>query len=177
MLRRIIVALIFCITWSSARPELMTSNCCVAEAEASSVLSSGGNLTVPADTSEDTLVTANIAANALGLGGCIRVTTVWSYTNSANNKTLRVRFSGASGTTYFAGVFTTTVGTYNMTFFCNQGAAAAQGGNGTGSLLGNTTTQTSSVDTTAATTVVITGQKASSGETITLLAYNVIMER
>lgn len=129
-----------------------------------------------ADTTEDTLATITIPANIIGPNGSVEVLTLWSYTNSANNKTLRVRFSGASGTQYLNTAVTTTATLQHLAIIRNVNSASSQkaGYNGTVSFStsGNAPV-TSSVDTTAATTVVITGQKASSGETLTLESYEV----
>lgn len=138
---------------------------------------SGAAVNTPADTSEDTLATINIPANAMGANGVLRIYTLWSFTSSANNKTLRIRFSGASGTIYMNPVFTTSVGYAALTMIANRNAtnsqvgfasAATNGGLGSSSASANVT---SSVDTTAATSLVITGQKASAGETLTLESY------
>lgn len=138
---------------------------------------SGAAVNTPADTSEDTLATITIPANAMGANGFLRITTLWTFTSSGNNKTPRIRFSGAAGTIYMNPVFTATVGLAQMTVIANRGAtnsqvgfasAATNGGLGVSSASANVT---SSVDTTAATTVVITGQKASAGETLTLESY------
>ncbi len=138
---------------------------------------SGAAVNTPADTSEDTLATINIPANAMGANGVLRIYTLWAFTSSGNNKTLRIRFSGASGTIYMNPVFTTSVGYASLTMIANRNAtnsqvgfasAATNGGLGTSSASANVT---SSVDTTAATSLVITGQKASAGETLTLESY------
>ena len=47
-----------------------------------------------------------LPAGAMGPNGVLRITTLWSYTNSANNKTLRVRLGGLSGTAFQANVVT-----------------------------------------------------------------------
>lgn len=138
---------------------------------------SGAAISTPADTTEDTLVTVTVPANAMGANGFLRITTLWTFTSSGNNKTPRIRFSGAAGTIYMNPVFTTTVGLSQITVIANRNAtnsqigfasAATNGGLGTSSASANVT---SAVDTTAASSVVITGQKASAGETLTLESY------
>lgn len=143
---------------------------------APSVITYGSAVAVsaPADTTEDTLATITIPANAMGANGRLRVSTFWSHTNSANNKTLRVRYSGASGTIFSTFTNTTTAAMRAQCEIVNRNATNSQVGgfNGTGGFgSGAASLLTSSVDTTAATTVVITGQKASSGETLTLESY------
>lgn len=129
----------------------------------------------PADTSENILATITIPAGAMGLNGLVRVTTLWSYTNSANNKILSVRYSGAAGTQISTATATTTAGARIGSQFQNRGAANSQvygmqgatGGWGTA----GTAPGAMSVDTSVATTIVIAGQKASAGETLTLESY------
>lgn len=131
-------------------------------------------VSVPADATEDTLATITVPANTLGANGALRVTTQWSYTNSVNNKTMRIRYSGAAGTIYMAIVATTTVSYYDVRTIANRGLTNSQIGFVAGSsilTLSGGSAVTSAVDTTAATSLVITGQKASSGETLTLEGY------
>lgn len=129
------------------------------------------------DTNENTLATITIPGNALGLNGSIEVITNWTFTNSANAKTLRARFSGGSGTIYMSFGHTTSAGQAAMFVISNRNAANSQYGgaiavNSTGGW-GSTSNAgiTSSVDTTAATTIVLTGQKALGTETLTLERY------
>ena len=130
-----------------------------------------------ADTNENTLATINVPAGAMGLNGILRISTLWTMTNSANNKTCRIRFSGAAGTQFYAQTFTT-VATLAATYsIANRNSASSQLGNvqspspvgGLGSMTG--AFQTGAIDTSAATSVVITGTKASAGEVLTLESY------
>jgi hypothetical protein len=127
-----------------------------------------------ADTNENILGTTTIPAGALSTGGGIRVKFKFTYTNSANNKTLRVRFGGIAGTLYLSVVQTTSASTWGEVILGNAGATNSQQGFGvyyTGSagITGPSgAVITSAIDTTAATTLVITGQKATAGETLTL---------
>jgi hypothetical protein len=132
-------------------------------------------------TSETVLATVAIPANALGPNGIIRVTTFWSaITNSANNKTPRVRFgasgAGAGGTALRNPNLTTTVvfrdqvEIHNLNATNSQNAfqaAVSAGGWGTNA----NAASTAAIDTTAATEIAITAQLADSGETITLSHY------
>lgn len=45
---------------------------------------------------ETTLATVSVPANSMGPNGSVIVTAVWSYTNSANVKTMRGRFGGTT---------------------------------------------------------------------------------
>lgn len=126
----------------------------------------------PADTTEDTLATITVPANTLGLNGALRIWTWWTMTSSVNNKTLRIRYSGAAGTVYAAPALTTSASLVGLTVIGNRGATNSQVG-GPSTTIANSAAAivTSAVDTTAATTIVITGQKASAGETLTLEGY------
>jgi hypothetical protein len=129
-----------------------------------------------ADTAENTLATITVPANAMGPNGTLRIWTSWSYTNSANGKTLRVRFSGASGTQFMNPTVTASVVTSQITQITNRNATnsqvSASGANASGIVVGSgTALATSAVDTTVETTIVITGQKALGTETLTLERY------
>ncbi len=122
--------------------------------------------------SETQLASIPIPANLLGANGTLRVTTFWSHTNSANNKTLRVRFGGASGIQYFSNIVTTTASSMDMRHIHNNNAANAQKGFQSAASFGATATAvvTGSVNTAAATTIYVSAQLANSGETATLEA-------
>lgn len=130
----------------------------------------------PADTSEDILATVTIPAGAMGANGQLRVWSQWSYTNSANNKFLKIRLGGIGGTAHFAVAVTTSAEFSDFRHIANRNSQSSQiGGPGGSSPFGSTSNpvSTSAIDTSASTTLVFTGQKVSSGETITLEAYGV----
>lgn len=140
--------------------------------------SSAAQVLAPAnDTNENALATVTIPANSLGTDGALEITTVWSCTNSSNNKTVRVRFSGVSGTQFLAGVQTTITGVQYFTLIQNRGAANSQMGMQNTALgfasTSGTVPTTASVDTTSATTLVFTGQKATGSEVLALERYMV----
>lgn len=127
-----------------------------------------------ADTAENYLATITVPANALGIAGALRITTSWSFTNNANNKTQRVRFSGTSGTGYAGPTWTTQVNGLIVTNIFNRGSASSQVGHSSlmnTAAAGTSSVGTSAVDTTVASTIVISGQKASAGDTLTLESY------
>jgi hypothetical protein len=133
---------------------------------------SGVAVSGAADTNENTLATITIPANAMGASGVLRIDTLWTHTNSANNKILRVRLGGGAGTAYAAFTVTTVATTHGFTIIYNRGVANSQVGTSTApSATSGSALITSAVDTTSATTIVITGQKASAGETLTLESY------
>jgi hypothetical protein len=138
--------------------------------------SSSTPVDVTADvTTEVVLATITVPANTLGLNGKLRVTTTWGYTNGANDKILRVRFSGAAGTQYLSTTATTTATNQIITIFGNAGATNSQrgfqGSNGVGT--SGSAIATSAADTTTATSIVISGQKEVGSETLTLEGYTV----
>jgi len=142
----------------------------------SPIILAASNTAVPltGTTNETALATITIPANLMGANGSLRIYTLWSYTNSANNKVLRARFGGIGGTAYLGQIFTTTAACSDMRIIANNNATNAQKGwNINGSLLGSSSgaLATGAVDTTASTTLVISGTLANSGETITLEAY------
>lgn len=138
---------------------------------------SGVSLPLTGTTSETILATVTIPANAMGANGIIRVHTTWSYTNSANNKILKVRFGGIGGTAYFNTTSTTTASFKHVFEMHNRGATNSQvSGTSSGSTAGiwsssTCSITTSAVDTTAAVDLVFTGQLATAAETIALECY------
>lgn len=151
----------------------------VTRSPASAVLAAGGNLTTPADTTEDTLATVTIPANAMGANGQVRITTFWRCNNSVNVKTVRVHFSGFVGAVIQTFTLTSKTGAQITTVLANKNATNSQ------SALGVAYDLTLNVivdgggnvvlaeNTTAATTLVFTGQKATAGETLVLDHYTV----
>lgn len=138
-------------------------------------------VTAPADTNEDTLATITIPANAMGPNGMLRIAAMWAYTSSANNKTIRIRYSGAAGTAFFQTTQTTNSGFSATILIGNANATNSQIGylDSTSTTFGGAVVArpTAAVDTTVATTVVITGAKASAGETMQLVGYCVELVR
>jgi len=137
---------------------------------------SGAPATVNTGTAETQLASVAVPAGAMGLNGSLRITTFWTYTNSANNKTMRVRLGGAGGTVYGNVVQTTSTNVQLTTTISNKGAANSQKAFSPSTATATTvpitgTAITSAIDTSAATTVYISGQTATGGETITLESY------
>lgn len=140
---------------------------------------SGAAVTAPADTNENTLVTITVPANAMGANGILRITTLWTYTNSANSKTLRVKFGG----TTFMGVSQTTSNTYSdQRNIANRNATNSQvawpQGSGSGGFnVSGSAVTTGTIDTTSSQDILITAQKASGAETLILERYLVELLR
>ncbi|MBI5562763.1 MAG: hypothetical protein HY894_07945 [Deltaproteobacteria bacterium] len=117
---------------------------------------------------ETELYNCVLPANTLGLNGALRIKTLWSYTNSANAKTIKVKFGG---TAFLNAAPTTTSSTQAQTFVHNRNSASSQiaywGGLTTfGSVTSGNVT--AAIDTTVDQVISITGQLANTGETITL---------
>lgn len=131
------------------------------------------------DTSEQFLATCTVPAGIMGANGALEIYHLWTWTNSGNTKTPRVRFSGQSGTVFFGNSQTTTVGVSQYNRIQNTNSASAQ--RSIGLLTGGFGTTanvavTAAVDTTAATTVVLSCQKATGTETCDLNAYRIYLD-
>jgi hypothetical protein len=121
------------------------------------------------DTIETTLASVVIPAGAMGPNGRVRITSLWSGTNSGNNKTSRHKFGG---TNYWAQNFTSSASWRLQTELSNRNATNSQVGNASSAFGGGgSAAPTSAVDTTAAVTILLTGQLANAGEAITLESY------
>jgi hypothetical protein len=123
------------------------------------------------DTAETTLATVTVPAGALGPNGTLRITTLWSNTNSANNKTFKVKLAG---TAYGSLVSATTVITRDQRMIHNRGTASSQiGMPGTVGGFGSSgvAAVTSAIDTSQSQDITFTAQLALGTETITLESY------
>ncbi len=145
-----------------------------------SVLSHTGN------TNETVLATVAVPANSMGANGVLRVRSVWTVTNNANNKTRRIRFgaagAGTGGTVALGFASASTGSAQHFTQIQNRAATNSQAGMQTGAGSGgfaeaSTGATTLAIDTTAATELAITGQLASGADTITLEIYSVELLR
>lgn len=134
------------------------------------------NASCDATTNENALATITLPANTLGANGSVEILATWAMTNSANNKTTRVRFSGPAGTEFQNRIVTTQASSQQLTSISNAGATNSQRGMGLGSPGNGETTNAivvGAIDTTADTTIVLSGQKTLAGETLTLVKYRV----
>jgi hypothetical protein len=138
---------------------------------------SSAAVSCPADANEDVLAIIVVPANALGPNGVLRISTLWSMSNNANSKTIRVRYSGPAGAQYLAAGFTTAGSAAAQTLIFNRGANS-QCGSGTSGFVsispfgaGTVSGLTSAADTTLPTAIYITGQKAVGGDILTLESY------
>ena len=127
------------------------------------------------DTVETALATINIPATAIGKNGRIEVRADFTYTNSANAKTMNVKLGA---TTLMSQGATTSSGLKTETSIANRGSATSQravsfvanSANGIGYL-----SATGAVDTTANVTLTITGTLGLGTETITLESFQVLL--
>lgn len=144
---------------------------------------SGAAVSAPAnDTNENILATISIAAGLMGANDSLEILTMWSYTASTNNKTLRIRLGGIGGTQYMNSPRNsgTEVGLQLMHFIRNRNSVSSQVGYQSGTFTFSAATAaatTSSVNMANAQDLVITGQKATGTETLTLESYRVLLLR
>ena len=134
---------------------------------------------VTGTTSETVLATIPVPAGAMGANGILRIITLWSVTNSADSKTLRVRLGGIGGTAYLGLGVTAVATAQELTLIRNRNSLSSQVGFAAtpAASYGTSTTAvtTSAVDMSAAQDLVITGTIAANAgaNTITLEAYTV----
>lgn len=133
-------------------------------------------VTVTGTLTETVLGTVTVPADAMGPNGTLRVTTVWSTTNSGNNKTPRVRLGGIGGTTFHGPALTTSSIYVAENTITNRNATNSQIGGFNAASSGSYGTAgasptTGTIDTTIANTIVFTGQLTNTGESIVLEKY------
>ena len=119
-------------------------------------------------TAETTLLTVNIPAGLIGIGGKVKMYPLYSMTNNANNKTLRVKLGGS---TAFSTVVSNSLQSSALVIIRNIGSESVQkSSTAVVSGLGNigTALTTLAIDTSVATTITITGQLAVGTDTLTL---------
>lgn len=125
-----------------------------------------------ADTVENTLATISIPGGSMGPNGQLRVTAIFTVTNSANAKTLRLKLAG----TTMSSVQVTTIATQlSFALIANRNATNSQVANNAFNMRADSSgaVVTAAIDTSATQSLTITGQKALAGETLTLESYTV----
>lgn len=138
-----------------------------------------GNTTDHSGSSGSTRAIVSVPAGMLGANGVVEIETLWTYTNNANVKNLRVRFGGTGGVLFLNTAPTTSYGVQNTCYIRNNSATNAQKGYtaAAGSHFGSTTAApwptTGAIDTSVAQDVVIAGQLANTADSITLESYAV----
>ena len=122
-------------------------------------------------TSETTLLTVNIPAGLIGISGKVKMYPLYSMTNNANSKVLRVRLGGSQA---FYTAVSNSSHSSALIIIRNIGSESVQkSSTGVVSGLGNTGTalNTLAIDTSVATTITVTGQLANSADTMTLEGF------
>lgn len=139
------------------------------------VLAAGAGASVTGTTAETTLASYTVPGNLMGAHGVLRMITVWSLTENANNKSPRIKFGG---TTFFAPSASSQA---NIEAFrpmtvevCNLNASSqiAMASSSPNTTSGNPPT-TGTIDTTTDQPLLITGQLANAADTMTLAYYRV----
>lgn len=148
------------------------------------VLGQGGAASaLTGTTSETTLATVTVKGGAMGVQGQIMVHSSWTYTNSANNKNARLRIGGLAGTVCMNYTVTTTATLVDLRRVANRNSASSQtvtasSGGHTGGFGTSANALPAPVQNTANDfDLVLTGQLASSGETITLESWTMTLFR
>jgi hypothetical protein len=138
-------------------------------------------------TTEESLFSVLFPAGLLGPNDVLSVHPLWSYTNSANNKTLRVKFGAnvAAATSVWSAVNTTTLSAGPRVAMRGRNSLTAQimehvSNSGFGSAEGyassGTDLTTTAIDFSVDQTLFITGQLASAAESIVLRSVLVRIE-
>lgn len=132
-------------------------------------------VTAPADTSENILATISVPAGAMGANGALRIYTLWSYTNTADDKICRVRLGGIGGTAFVEQTATTTLTFGKTVVIQNRNSESSQitypSVTGAGQGASGVAVTTGTINTANAQDIVLTGQKETAGDTLTLEAY------
>lgn len=125
-------------------------------------------------------IIVQLPAGIMGPNGTVRVETLWSYTNSANAKTLRVRFGGASGTSFQLPQPTTTATAQLLCVIRNTGSVSAQSGFAPSSsnayITSTSAITTAVIDTSQVQDILIGGQLTNTSENIKIESYRIWVE-
>jgi len=141
----------------------------------------GAIATLTGTTNETVLATFAFPAKLASPKMVLSINSLWSNTNSSNNKTPRVRLGGISGTTYSNPVLTATAAYQTVTSIRSKNSVSSQVGMASPiaavySISGGNPVITSTIDMSASNTdIVITGQLADSSESLTLQAYSITL--
>lgn len=121
-------------------------------------------------TDETTLLTVLVPGGLLGPNGILRIWTLWTVEDTADDKILRGKFGG---TTFFGRTLTTSTSLQQCCLIRNRNDPAVQvGGPEDGeSFAAGGALVTGTIDTTLNQDIVLTGQLETAGDEITLEAY------
>ena len=141
------------------------------------VIATTGPVTQTGIITETNFAALRIPANTIGRNGLVEVRTLWSYTNSANNKTFNVRFNPTAGSIAGGAIgpsatVTTTATAQGVSLFGNNNATNQQAyfnvPNTTPYGVSAQGVAIAGIDTTADAYVNINGSITAAGETLTL---------
>lgn len=141
----------------------------------------GAIVALTGTTNETALATFAFPAKLASPKMVLSINSLWSNTNSGNNKTPRVRLGGISGTTYTNPVLTTSAAYQTVTSIRSKNSVSSQVGMASPIIAvysgsGVNPVVTSTIDMSASNTdIVITGQLADSSESLTLQAYSITL--
>lgn len=141
------------------------------------VSQSGTNVNLTGTVSETTMATATIPGGLIGSTGVLEILPTFNHPSSANNKTWRIKIGGISGTAYYDNTYTTTRSAMPMLAIRSTSTTAQKGASSAVAAgLGTSASAiiTSAIDTTVDFTIVVTGQLASSGETMSLKGFSIV---
>lgn len=134
---------------------------------------SGAAVSVTGTVAETALASYTLKGGTMGRNCSLRITTLWSTTNSANNKTLRVKLGG---TAFMSPTLTTAASANAVSILRNKNNVGSQVFFTPGSVMftsSSSAVSTASINTAADQLIEITGQLANTGETITLEGYTI----
>ena len=139
------------------------------------ILGAGPGSSITGATTETALALVTIPAGSMGTQGSLRITALFSYTNSANTKTMRIRFGTGGAAVAHITVAQTATATCTMVRQIINTTATTQISQPVSSLLMGSTSASvypsSSIDTTVDQFVHITGTLANGAESIQLAYY------
>lgn len=147
---------------------------------------SGSSVSLTGTITETVLATYTLPANLVAPWSTIEMFHTWSYTNSANSKTIRTKHcavgGGITGDTYYSYASTTTATLQAFTAIrCNNSLSSQKGwGIGTTGPSGygtiSSTLRAFTRGLTSASDINLTAQLANTGETITLVGYTIVLK-
>lgn len=122
---------------------------------------------------DELLASFTIPAGTLGVNSVLRFEPFWTYTNSANNKILRLKIAG---TIIYGVTRTTTTREAPLIILANRNSMSSQIMPINTNYYSTTTgaADTYTIDLSGNVTVEICGQRANAGDTLKLECYNVI---
>ena len=122
---------------------------------------------------DEVLGSFNIPAGILGVNSVLQIEPLWTFSSSANNKTLRIKIGG---TTVYSAVRTTSIKEAPLFVLANRNSLSQQikPYDGVYVAAGSIAPETYTINFSVPVTVEITGQRANSGDSLTLEYYRVL---